>query len=576
MVFGNAFWLVALLPWAGVALYLLWGRRRREDVPFLELWLGPVTGPRPKRRLAPPPLALAAALLAMLLALLAAARPALPSRAGSGAAVMVILDRGATMSARGRTEARFVETFQRVADRMPRSPLDVRLVPPTRAGPRRATWSALSTELKTIPRTAIGTAPAMASAVRAALADTTGPVVVVSDHPLDGTDERVVRVAPEGPVRNAGIALVAARQDPRPQVMVRVRNNGAPAPAGVEIMTAGATFPATSPETGAAAASNSRDFFIDVPRLGDVVEARLTAAARDDFDGDDAAWLVREGSWPRLEARDPLPPELARMLEVYAKSRPAGDDSARVAVVTDVSHLPPNAPAAVVVPPVGTPAAASSRAVEVADHPITRNLPPSLGIDPATLRLADAPPGDWSAIVRVGGRPAVAVREQPARQVWVGLDDPDWPRKPAYVVFWGNAFDWLGGSAGPTFRSYPAGPLGPAWHRVAGTDPGPGSETEPGLWPGLYERAEDGARRAVNATDVQFSSPSPAESTGWESKLDAALAQSGVSTALAPGLLIASVACVAVAALTWRARPRTGPRADVPAGPQLDSVLGRS
>src|SRR5438552_4125190 len=111
MSFSGPLWLIGLLPWAGVALYLLRGRRRKEPVPFLDLWLGPVLGPNPKRRIAAPPLAVALALLATLLALLAAAGP----QVNSGPAaprVTIVLDRGATLSARGKSAPRFVETAQ--------------------------------------------------------------------------------------------------------------------------------------------------------------------------------------------------------------------------------------------------------------------------------------------------------------------------------------------------------------------------------------------------------------------------------------------------------------------------------
>src|SRR5829696_2125984 len=98
MTFAAPLWLLGLLPLGGVIVYLLWGRRRQEAVPFLDLWLGPVKGPRPKRRIAAPPLALALAILAMLLAILGAARPALRDPTAS-APISIIVDNGVTMSA---------------------------------------------------------------------------------------------------------------------------------------------------------------------------------------------------------------------------------------------------------------------------------------------------------------------------------------------------------------------------------------------------------------------------------------------------------------------------------------------
>lgn len=78
MILASPLWLLALVPWAGAALWLLIGRNPRVAVPFIELWHD---SDAPKRRvsraLKRPPAAIACALLAMLLALVAAARPAL-------------------------------------------------------------------------------------------------------------------------------------------------------------------------------------------------------------------------------------------------------------------------------------------------------------------------------------------------------------------------------------------------------------------------------------------------------------------------------------------------------------------
>src|SRR5687768_14153205 len=98
MTFAGPLWLLGLLPWSAVALYLLWGRRRREPVPFLDLWLGPAAGPQVRRRLVAPPVAVALALLAMLLALVGAARPRLNS-GSTDVALTILVDRGASMSA---------------------------------------------------------------------------------------------------------------------------------------------------------------------------------------------------------------------------------------------------------------------------------------------------------------------------------------------------------------------------------------------------------------------------------------------------------------------------------------------
>ena len=73
MIFLSPIWLVALLPWGIVSIWLMWGRRKKQLVPFLSLWQGPAARRRSRQSVRPPPVALAAMLLAMLLALLAAA-----------------------------------------------------------------------------------------------------------------------------------------------------------------------------------------------------------------------------------------------------------------------------------------------------------------------------------------------------------------------------------------------------------------------------------------------------------------------------------------------------------------------
>ena len=98
MTFVSPLWLLALIPWAGVALWLLTGRNPRVAVPFIELWRDQDT---PRRRaefrFQRPPIALACLLIAMLLALVAAAKPVLMRGV---VPVHVLIDHGVTMSGR--------------------------------------------------------------------------------------------------------------------------------------------------------------------------------------------------------------------------------------------------------------------------------------------------------------------------------------------------------------------------------------------------------------------------------------------------------------------------------------------
>jgi hypothetical protein len=287
--------------------------------------------------------------------------------------------------------------------------------------------------------------------------------------------------------------------------------------------------------------------------VGDVVVVRLIAP--DAFDADNVAWLVRQGAWPRIEPREAVTPELARFVQVYAKSRPAGPQSPRVPLVTDVAQIPPGSAAVVVATPTGDAppetSGAPAPAAEVIPHPATQNLETNFRL--ASARVVGAAPQGWTPVVRIAGKVAVAVREQPARQVWVGFDSPEWPRRPEYVVFWTNVFDWVGLSgsgSGAEYRAEAAGPLGAGWRLVDGTPVG----DEPGLWPGLFERTEDGARRAVNALDVNF--PPAPRTTDWKRRLADALSTPSRGRDLSPVSLVAAVACLALGTLFWRSGRR--------------------
>jgi hypothetical protein len=397
-------------------------------------------------------------------------------------------------------------------------------------------------------------------------------VIVVTDAEVNES-ERVIRAAPTGGVANAGIVRVSARESPRPQVMVTLRNDTALRSARVEVTAAGRTTAADAelPTPGA----GTRDAFIDLPGLADVVFVRLVI--EDSFEADNVAWLVRGGSWPRIEPRAALAPALARIVEVYAKSRPPGPGSASVSIVDDLRAVPPAAPAVVVAPapaggdPVEPP---EGSRVEVLPHPVTRGL--ETGFRIPSFHLAQVAPAAWQPVVRLDGKAAVAVREAPARQVWVGLDSAQWATRPEYVVFWANVFDWLGGSGGPEFRGEAVAPLGAGWKRVDGDDAtGGAGGGEPGLWPGLYERADDGARRGVNALDVHLPSGGAATRRAaggddWRGALGRALARADRGASLGPALFVLAVWCVAASALLWRRALRAGPalptRAPKPAG----------
>lgn len=570
MTFAAPLWLAGLLPWAALTIYLLWGRRKRVGVPFLALWLGPVEGPRAKRKLAVPPAALVLALLALLLAVLTAAGPAVRG-AGAGERLTVILDRGAGMSAwsgaaggptRLQAAAADLDAELRTfAD--PSTVVD--LLPVPGADVRRTTVGDWLGDGAAFHRTELDTAEALQASVSRRLAEAAGPVIVVTDRPLatPAEDGRVIRVPPAGVRRNVAIVAVAARESPRPQLMLRLQNDGVPGRvARVLIETGGVRreHPAELPPSGASA-----DLFFDLPSPGDTIRAEVRAEEGDDFGGDDVAWLVREGSWPKIEPATAISPALARMVRTYADSRPPTQDSPRVPIVGAVDAAAGGEPAVVVERDLGATgqkvsSAAGSSGIRSASHPITQDVDwEALG----PIRASGNPPNPsqgWRPLAWLDDQTVVAAaRERPARQVWVGFDAPQWPRRPGYVVFWANVFDWIaaGSGAGPRYSAHNLARLGPEWSLVDRPE-SRGDRAAPtarqGEWPGLYRRS-DGRLRAVNPA------PAPSRvlndrgaSEDWRLRLRATWREDARRVDLGPYGAVAAVACVVLSVARWRRR----------------------
>jgi len=562
MTFASPLWLIGLLPWLGVALYLLWGRRKRRDVPFLELWRGPAAVEHIKWKVSAPPLALPLALLALLTAILGAARPGARWAAGDHSiAVTVVLDRGMTMSARGANDLRFREAGRDAADEIahvfgPGAPIEAWVVPAlptgtadTLSSTRFASPHAWLQSLDRLPPTAIDSADAVRQKVRRALAGGTGPVVVVSDAVIGIDDPRVVQVTPRTTVRNVGIALFSARETPRPQVMVRVQNDSPMRTATLEVSFGNTGDAPVRRAIDLPPAGGDRDFFVDAQRLGPIVSVALIAP--DDLQADNKAWLVRESTWPRVELSRPAG-ALSRLVYVYGQLHPPGEGSRLVRVVSQVDELGPGESGIVIEP--GMPDGSRTvRPTRIVPHPITDSVRnwPSLdlpGVD-------GKPPADWTAVLSAGDQTLVAVHESSgpaaARQVWVGLDPAGWAQRPQYVAFWAAAFDWAGGvgSQGERYVSYPLDRFDPSWKPRAGT----GATHDPGTWPGLYQRA-DGAWRAYNAPPPHITEPAPV-GLDWRKKLTSLRLTGPGFRNFSAGAMLAAMAFVLLAAATWRKAP---------------------
>jgi hypothetical protein len=527
MLMSAPLWLVALIPWLGLAVWLLSGSRQRVKVPFLPLWQGRLESLRTRHRLHVPPASIALLLAAILFGILAASSPHVPRpHSQVHGSLSMIVDRGVTMSAHGAKELRFREAADQALAALNERFADCRLTLITVPDDSAQTVSleqcaSIVTELSPC---ALDTREALAAAIR----QTSGPLLVISDQLLDEPD-RAIEIPPRTPIHDVAIAHLAARERPA-QVMVEIRNNSTQSTAMVAINSGRQGVRRT---IDLPTAPTERNYFFDLPKIGSVVSVQLELS--DDVDQDKQAWLVREGGGVRVEPHFAISTELRRLIDVYGRSRPPGEDAQRLSIVREPSEAPQDMPT-VIVPP-------ARRAIEPAgiharDDALThfarwQNL--SAGLDVADER----PPQGWTTLVDADGQPLVAVRPAPPNQVWVGFDSPQWAATPDFVIFWTNVFDWVAGGT----RSLAAHPLrewDPQWKP---TDP---THAEP--WPGLHRRS-DGTIRAFNPPNVPIP---PLRETHWREAIAALAAEPG-RLDLSPPLLIAALVCLTLASVAWAA-----------------------
>jgi hypothetical protein len=544
MWLASPIWLTALVPWALVAVWLLRGRRSQAAVPFLALWQGPVTGRPIRHSIRVPSMAILALLASALLGIVAASQPLAALPAGPAAVpaetIVLIVDRGLGMSGSDPQIPTYRGDGQALADVLARAraaqPLAVELVPAGASAVLAA--SQLASWLESVPPTAVATGDLVRAVVRQRVEEGHGQIVVISDQELGEWGERVVRVARSPRGANTGISKMAARAEPSPQVMLRLTGRPAEGSMDVSVRTAGQRVVQRVQWLAGAADVTA---FVDLAEAGESIEAGLVTT--DAIAADNRSWLVRRGRHPRVEARDRLEPELQRLIGAYQRARPAEARSPRIEVVAGQAGPLPTAPTVVVAATPGQPLAHAARSV-VEQHDITR----SVNWDRVASSADVAPmPDGWRAVVVLGGMPAVAVREKPVRQVWVGGRSPDWPRNADYVIFWTAVFDWLAG-AHPQYLAGSVGRLEGTWTAMT---PTPSPAPEPGLWPGLY-RGEDGGVVPVNAPDVEASLGLPA--LDWAAAIGRWRASGAGASALAPLLAVSAVVCLAIAASAWPVR----------------------
>jgi hypothetical protein len=507
MGFASPLWLWGLIAWGVLAAWLLWGRRPRRDVPFLALWSGAIEQRRPRRKIERPPISLLLVLASTLLALLAAAGPVVHG-VGRGAALTVVLDRGLMMSAATNGRTRFAEAAAELAAKAPRARIHMIVVPGDYA--TDTDGAHLSQMADMLAPTAVHTDALVAQAAQRELATTTGPVILLTDNNLPFHDPRLVLFPPTGAIEDVGISAMAARATPRPQVMVRVLNQSRQTATTLRVESDGdaTEMPLVLPHRG-----EERVYFVDVPKLGETIAASLDV--HDDLPADDRAWLVRSSEWPAIEPRAPLSKADQRMIEVYARHRPPGAKAPRVIITNDVAPLAQE-DRAIILSGAASVLRPSSPLV-VKDHPITQYIDWQ---KMETVGVAPAPDG-WDPLVTADGQAIVAVRTEPARQVWIGFDLDAWAAKPQFVIFWTNVLDWVG-QGEELFTSEPVEDLNPPGIRVD----------------------ESGGRHAANAFAERVA-PSAAQ------KVDFVPDSAATGKPLSPVVAFGAVMAICLAAVAW-------------------------
>ena len=233
--------------------------------------------------------------------------------------------------------------------------------------------------------------------------------------------------------QNVAIVSLAARTTPQSQVMVTLRNDSIASRARLRVLSEQRVV---ERDVDLPPRGQSANLFFDLPALGPMVEAELVGQ-NDDFVTDNRASLTRQRGWPSVERRSPLPPEISRIIMAYQKTHPASDAGGRVLVADQIETL--GGDAGVIA--AQELAAVPSGAMEMREHPLTANL---AAMKLQDLRAAASPGESWQIVATYNGRPLVAVRERPTRQVWIGFDARDFAATTDFVVLWTNALDWVG------------------------------------------------------------------------------------------------------------------------------------
>jgi hypothetical protein len=518
--FDAPHWLVGLIPWAGLVLYLLHGRARAITVPFLPLWQESSQEAERKRAWRFPPAAIAAALMSALLAVIAAAQPKIRwAGEPSNRPVIVIADRGITMSADHRLALLAGEASPLINKIIASASAQLIAVPAI--SPTPIDGSSFSSAVAALAPTAMDTKDALETAEHAALADPKALVIVLSDQAAV-SDDRLVQISPETSYSNIEIARLAVRAAPAPQAMITLQNDSAQTQGTLRVSGAKPQMVQLPPH------GKTADYFVDLTNAPATVEASVDSAAQ--------AWAVRGAAWPRVVAQGAIPDELQRMIDVYQRHRTTGDESATITIVPiELNSVSDQSTVAIVPQTFAT--TSDNGAISVTPSQITS------GIDwnsaARQVQVADIQPdSSWQKLVWTPRHVLVAQRNTPSRQVWVGIRPGTWAATPDFVVFWGKVFDWIG-QGNDRYTSQPVGPLPADWKPVGFTV----APLDNGLVPGLYQNGK--TTIALNAAAPR----GPFVTSGdWRPKLAELASQQGIVWDAGPLVVLAALVFLIISA----------------------------
>ncbi len=496
MILTTPIWLWLLVPWGMLVLWVLVVRKNYAPVSTTQFWDINEPTRSPARGFKRPPIGLVFLLLGMLAAIFAAAGLTL-GNPSSAKRFTLIIDRNiGSMTTLQKEMGAILEQVRNIAGES--AMIDLVTVPDR--GMEEVPVVDCRSRISQLKSTAIDTSTAINQIISSELSRNDHPVYIVTSQSVLIQNPRLHLLAPNIELQNVGIEKFTVTPGDNPQALVRVRNhsNATQTVLQVDDVMQRIDLPGKS---------GMRDYVVDLKKLSSTSSARLLN--EDDIPADNAAYLSRRGIWPKLVGQKGLPDGIERMIEVYTRKRPPEDDAVKVYVATSLSDVPEGA-AALILPTGIQPAGAKL------EFDLNEKLATGVNWDAVlkNAQVSPAPTEGWSAVLSVDGRPIISRRELPRRQIWVGIDNPRWPLRTDYVIFFSDVFDYLGATS-RAYSSEEAREPGVRWSRMGNPDL-PELEAAPGLY-----RTPEGVI-AMNMAVFQQERPAEAqrpEITAQESKI---------------------------------------------------------